>query len=68
MLSNDECVWVRVVLVGYLVLMIVEYDLLCIVGGMFCFNVYGDCVLFDINFDVVVCSGVCVYLNVFNFV
>ncbi|WP_322087334.1 YfiR family protein [Burkholderia sp. BCC1999] len=65
-LSNDERARVRAVVAGHPVLTISEHDPSCTAGGMFCLNVDGDRVSFDINLDAVARSGVRVHPNVLN--
>ncbi|ELW9526040.1 YfiR family protein [Burkholderia cenocepacia] len=65
-LSNDERARVRAALAGHPVLTIAEHDPSCTAGGMFCLNVDGDRVSFDINLDAVARSGVRVHPNVLN--
>lgn len=56
----------RAALAGHPVLTIAEHDPSCTAGGMFCLNVDGDRVSFDINLDAVARSGVRVHPNVLN--
>lgn len=65
-LNNDERTRVRSALAGHPVLTIAEHDPSCTAGGMFCLNVDGDRVSFDINLDAVARSGVRVHPNVLN--
>lgn len=65
-LSNDERARVRAALAGHPVLTIAEHDPSCTAGGMFCLDVDGDRVSFDINLDAVARSGVRVHPNVLN--
>ena len=51
---------------GHPVLTISENDPSCTAGGMFCLNVDGERVSFDINLDAVARSGVRVHPNVLN--
>ncbi|OFT88864.1 YfiR family protein, partial [Burkholderia sp. HMSC10F09] len=66
MLSDDERAQVRRAVAGHPVLTIAEHDPSCIAGGMFCLNVDGEPVTFDINLDAVARSGVRVHPNVLN--
>lgn len=65
-LSNDARARVRAALAGHPVLTIAEHDPSCTAGGMFCLDVDGDRVSFDINLDAVARSGVRVHPNVLN--
>lgn len=65
-LNNDERTRVRSALAGHPVLTIAEHDPSCTAGGMFCLNVDGERVSFDINLDAVARSGVRVHPNVLN--
>ncbi|VWC77256.1 hypothetical protein BLA18110_02468 [Burkholderia lata] len=65
-LSADERARVRAALAGHPVLTISEHDPSCTSGGMFCLNVDGERVSFDINLDAVARSGVRVHPNVLN--
>lgn len=65
-LSNDERTRVRTAVAGHPVLTIAEHDPPCTAGSMFCLNVDGDRVSFDINLDAVARSGVRVHPNVLN--
>lgn len=65
-LNNDERARVRAALAGHPVLTIAEHDPSCTAGGMFCLDVDGDRVSFDINLDAVARSGVRVHPNVLN--
>ncbi|OMG71946.1 YfiR family protein [Burkholderia ubonensis] len=65
-LSDDERTRVRAAVAGHPVLTIAEHDPLCTAGGMFCLNVDGERVTFDVNLDAVARSGVRVHPNVLN--
>ncbi|AYQ41354.1 YfiR family protein [Burkholderia aenigmatica] len=65
-LSADERARVRAAVAGHPVLTISEHDPSCTAGGMFCLNVDGERVSFDINLDAVARSGVRVHPNVLN--
>ncbi|AXF22755.1 DUF4154 domain-containing protein [Burkholderia pyrrocinia] len=65
-LSEDERARVRAAVAGHSVLTISEHDPSCTAGGMFCLNVDGERVSFDINLDAVARSGVRVHPNVLN--
>ncbi|KVL19744.1 YfiR family protein [Burkholderia sp. MSMB1826] len=65
-LSEDEKTRVRAAVAGHPVLTISEHDPSCTAGGMFCLNVDGERVSFDINLDAVARSGVRVHPNVLN--
>ncbi|VWC99623.1 hypothetical protein BLA39750_02467 [Burkholderia lata] len=65
-LSADERAHVRAAVAGHPVLTISEHDPSCTAGGMFCLNVDGERVSFDINLDAVARSGVRVHPNVLN--
>jgi hypothetical protein len=65
-LSADERAHVRAAVAGHPVLTIAEHDSSCTAGAMFCLNVDGDRVSFDINLDAVARSGVRVHPNVLN--
>ncbi|WP_321787943.1 YfiR family protein [Burkholderia pyrrocinia] len=65
-LSDDERTKVRAAVAGHPVLTISEHDPSCTAGGMFCLNVDGERVSFDINLDAVARSGVRVHPNVLN--
>ncbi|HEM7889331.1 MULTISPECIES: YfiR family protein [Burkholderia] len=65
-LSDDERTRVRAAVAGHPVLTISEHDSSCTAGGMFCLNVDGERVTFDINLDAVARSGVRVHPNVLN--
>ncbi|HGL6718962.1 YfiR family protein [Burkholderia contaminans] len=65
-LSEEERARVRAAVAGHPVLTISEHDPSCTAGGMFCLNVDGDRVSFDINLDAVARSGVRVHPNVLN--
>ncbi|MGU7769199.1 YfiR family protein [Burkholderia sp. MR1-5-21] len=65
-LSDDERQQVRAAVAGHPVLTIAEHDPSCTAGSMFCLNVDGDRVTFDINLDAVARSGVRVHPNVLN--
>ncbi|MCA8252380.1 YfiR family protein [Burkholderia sp. AU31624] len=65
-LGADERARVRAAVAGHPVLTISEHDPSCTAGGMFCLNVDGERVSFDINLDAVARSGVRVHPNVLN--
>ncbi|VWB44964.1 YfiR family protein [Burkholderia metallica] len=65
-LGTNERAHVRAALAGHPVLTISEHDPSCTTGGMFCLNVDGERVSFDINLDAVARSGVRVHPNVLN--
>ncbi|VWC81952.1 YfiR family protein [Burkholderia contaminans] len=65
-LGADERARVRAALAGHPVLTIAEHDPSCTAGGMFCLNVDGERVSFDINLDAVARSGVRVHPSVLN--
>ncbi|RKP47605.1 YfiR family protein [Trinickia fusca] len=65
-LSDDERQQVRATVAGHPVLTIAEHDPSCTAGSMFCLNVDGERVTFDINLDAVERSGVRVHPNVLN--
>ena len=65
-LGNDERTRVRAAVAGHPVLTIAEHDPSCTAGSMFCLNVDGERVSFDINLDAVARSGVRVHPNVLN--
>ncbi|WP_423762410.1 YfiR family protein [Burkholderia sp. NLJ2] len=65
-LSDVERTRVRAALAGHPVLTISERDPSCTAGSMFCLNVDGERVSFDINLDAVARSGVRVHPNVLN--
>lgn len=65
-LAVDERARVRAALAGHPVLTIAEHDPSCTAGGMFCLNVDGERVSFDINLDAVARSGVRVHPSVLN--
>ncbi|KVH61638.1 hypothetical protein WS89_13110 [Burkholderia sp. MSMB1072] len=65
-LSEGERTQVRAAVAGHPVLTISEHDPSCTAGGMFCLNVDGEHVSFDINLDAVARSGVRVHPNVLN--
>ncbi|OXI82536.1 hypothetical protein CFB50_30020 [Burkholderia sp. AU33423] len=65
-LGADERARVRAALAGHPVLTIAEHDPSCTAGGMFCLNVDGERVSFDINLDAVARSGVRVHPNVLS--
>ncbi|NTX26109.1 YfiR family protein [Burkholderia pyrrocinia] len=65
-LNNDERTRVRAAVAGHPVLTISEHDPSCTAGSMFCLNVDGERVSFDINLDAVARSGVRVHPNVLN--
>ncbi|BCZ83167.1 hypothetical protein PTKU64_68420 [Paraburkholderia terrae] len=63
-LSDDEREQIRAAVVGHPVLTISEHNPSCAVGSMFCLNVDGERVTFEINLDAVARSGVRVHPNV----
>ncbi|MGZ2746804.1 YfiR family protein [Burkholderia stagnalis] len=65
-LSGDERTRVSAAVAGHPVLTISEHDPTCTAGGMFCLNVDGERVTFDVNLDAVARSGVRVHPNVLN--
>ncbi|KFL54109.1 YfiR family protein [Burkholderia pyrrocinia] len=65
-LSDDERTRVRTAVAGHPVLTIAEHDPYCTAGSMFCLNVDGERISFDINLDAVARSGVRVHPNVLN--
>ncbi|MGU3781069.1 YfiR family protein [Burkholderia metallica] len=65
-LGTNERAHVRAALAGHPVLTISEHDPSCTTGGMFCLNIDGERVSFDINLDAVARSGVRVHPNVLN--
>ncbi|WP_193099938.1 YfiR family protein [Burkholderia sp. Z1] len=65
-LGDDERARVRTAVAGHPVLTISEHDPSCTTGSMFCLNVDGERVSFDINLDAVARSGVRVHPNVLN--
>ncbi|MCP3711120.1 YfiR family protein [Paraburkholderia sp. CNPSo 3274] len=65
-LSDAERQQVSAALAGHPVLTIAEHDVSCTAGSMFCLNVAGERVTFDINLDAVARSGVRVHPNVLN--
>ncbi|RAR52254.1 uncharacterized protein DUF4154 [Paraburkholderia unamae] len=65
-LSDTERQQVGVAVAGHPVLTIAEHDPSCTAGSMFCLNVDGERVTFDINLDAVARSGVRVHPNVLN--
>jgi hypothetical protein len=65
-LSDDERQRVTAAVAGHPVLTITEHDPTCTTGSMFCINVDGTRVTFDINLDAVARSGVRVHPNVLN--
>ncbi|MGU7782208.1 YfiR family protein [Burkholderia sp. PU8-34] len=65
-LSDDQRQQVRATVAGHPVLTIAEHDPSCTAGSMFCLNVDGERVTFDINLDAVARSGVRVHPNVLN--
>jgi len=65
-LSDDERQRVSAAVAGRPVLTIAEHDPSCTTGSMFCLNVDGERVTFDINLDAVARSGVRVHPNVLN--
>lgn len=65
-LSDAERQQISAAVAGHPVLTIAEHDPSCTAGSMFCLNVDGDRVTFDINLDAVARSGVRVHPNVLN--
>ncbi|KVN32282.1 hypothetical protein WJ63_06250 [Burkholderia pyrrocinia] len=65
-LSGDERTRVSAAVAGHPVLTISEHDPACTTGSMFCLNVDGERVTFDVNLDAVARSGVRVHPNVLN--
>ncbi|RQR65080.1 YfiR family protein [Burkholderia sp. Bp9126] len=65
-LSGDERTRVSAAVAGHPVLTISEHDPTCTAGSMFCLNVDGERVTFDVNLDAVARSGVRVHPNVLN--
>ena len=65
-LSGDERTRVSAAVAGHPVLTISEHDPACTAGSMFCLNVDGERVTFDVNLDAVARSGVRVHPNVLN--
>ncbi|KVD27089.1 hypothetical protein WI84_29425 [Burkholderia ubonensis] len=65
-LSDDERTRVSAAVAGHPVLTIAEHDPPCTAGSMFCLNVDGERVTFDVNLDAVARSGVRVHPNVLN--
>ncbi|AYZ62762.1 YfiR family protein [Burkholderia multivorans] len=65
-LSDDERTRVRAAVAGHPVLTIAEHDPPCTAGSMFCLNVDGERVTFDVNLDAVARSGVRVHPNVLS--
>jgi hypothetical protein len=65
-LSDVERQQVSATVAGHPVLTIAEHDPACTMGSMFCLNVDGERVTFDINLDAVARSGVRVHPNVLN--
>jgi hypothetical protein len=65
-LSDIERQRVSAAVAGHPVLTIAEHDPSCTAGSMFCLNVDGERVTFDINLDAVARSGVRVHPNVLN--
>ncbi|MXN77171.1 DUF4154 domain-containing protein [Burkholderia sp. 4701] len=65
-LSSDERMRVRAAVAGHPVLTIAEHDPTCTAGSMFCLNVDGERVTFDVNLDAVARSGVRVHPNVLS--
>lgn len=65
-LGAEERARVGAAVAGHPVLTISENDPSCTAGGMFCLNVDGERVSFDINLDAVARSGVRVHPNVLN--
>ena len=65
-LSDAERQRVSAAVTGRPVLTIAEHDPSCTAGSMFCLNVDGERVTFDINLDAVARSGVRVHPNVLN--
>ncbi|WP_233888934.1 YfiR family protein [Paraburkholderia flagellata] len=65
-LSDAERQQISAAVAGHPVLTIAEHDPSCTAGSMFCLNVDGERVTFDINLDAVARSGVRVHPNVLN--
>lgn len=65
-LSDAERAQVSAAVAGHPVLTIAEHDPSCTAGSMFCLNVDGERVTFDINLDAVARSGVRVHPNVLS--
>ncbi|KVL97408.1 YfiR family protein [Burkholderia stagnalis] len=65
-MSGDERARVSAAVAGHPVLTISEHDPACTAGSMFCLNVDGERVTFDVNLDAVARSGVRVHPNVLN--
>ncbi|WP_431824551.1 YfiR family protein [Burkholderia sp. F1] len=65
-LTGDERTRVSAAVAGHPVLTISEHDPTCTAGSMFCLNVDGERVTFDVNLDAVARSGVRVHPNVLN--
>ncbi|MEM5310401.1 YfiR family protein [Paraburkholderia sp. JHI869] len=65
-LSDTERQQVSAAVAGHSVLTIAEHDPSCTTGSMFCLNVDGERITFDINLDAVARSGVRVHPNVLN--
>ncbi len=65
-LSGAEKQRVSATVAGHPVLTIAEHDPSCTAGSMFCLNVDGERVTFDINLDAVARSGVRVQPNVLS--
>jgi len=65
-LSDAERERVNTTVAGHPVLTIAEHDPSCTAGSMFCLNVDGERVTFDINLDAVARSGVRVHPNVLS--
>jgi hypothetical protein len=65
-LSDEERQRVAAAVAGRAVLTIAEHDPSCTTGSMFCLNVDGERVTFEINLDAVARSGVRVHPNVLN--
>ncbi|QBR03037.1 YfiR family protein [Paraburkholderia pallida] len=65
-LTDAERQQVSATVAGHPVLTIAEHDESCTAGTMFCLNVDGNRVTFDINLDAVARSGVRVHPNVLN--
>jgi hypothetical protein len=65
-LSDTERQRVAATVAGRPVLTITEHDPSCTTGSMFCLNVDGERVTFEINLDAVARSGVRVHPNVLN--
>ena len=65
-LSETERQQVSAAVAGHSVLTIAEHDPSCTTGSMFCLNVDGERITFDINLDAVARSGVRVHPNVLN--